>query len=203
MPGGRGRQRAADPRVGSGCGQGAGRLRASNDLRFLPVPAGLDPGSVPAARRPGAMASREANGRRVRHLEMRRRIAQVEHEIAGTGRSRSRSRLTAAWQTEPPRRSFSDSSSGTLIFAASRNPTEQSAENLRCTAMPNLSRAELVRDADSEPRTTTLELFYDLVFVFAITQVSHLLLDNLTWRGAGQAALILLVSGGRGTTRRG
>ena len=59
--------------------------------------------------------------------------------------------------------------------------------------MPNLSRAELVRDADSEPRTTTLELFYDLVFVFAITQVSHLLLDNLTWRGAGQAALILLV----------
>ena len=59
--------------------------------------------------------------------------------------------------------------------------------------MPNLSRAELVRDADSEPRTTTLELFYDLVFVFAITQVSHLLLDNLTWQGAGQAALILLV----------
>ena len=59
--------------------------------------------------------------------------------------------------------------------------------------MPSLSRAELVRDADSEPRTTTLELFYDLVFVFAITQVSHLLLDNLTWQGAGQAALILLV----------
>jgi low temperature requirement protein LtrA len=59
--------------------------------------------------------------------------------------------------------------------------------------MPNLSRAELVRDADGEQRTTTLELFYDLVFVFAITQVSHLLLNNLTWQGAGQAALILLV----------
>ena len=59
--------------------------------------------------------------------------------------------------------------------------------------MPNLSRAELVRDADSEQRATTLELFYDLVFVFAITQVSHLLLDNLTWEGAGQAALVLLV----------
>jgi len=41
--------------------------------------------------------------------------------------------------------------------------------------------------------TTTLELFYDLVFVFAITQVSHLLLDNLSWEGAGQAALVLLV----------
>ena len=45
----------------------------------------------------------------------------------------------------------------------------------------------------SEQKTTTLELFYDLVFVFAITQVSHLLLDHLTWEGAGQAALVLLV----------
>ena len=40
---------------------------------------------------------------------------------------------------------------------------------------------------------TTLELFYDLVFVFAVTQVSHLLLADLTWRGAGRAALALLV----------
>ena len=38
-----------------------------------------------------------------------------------------------------------------------------------------------------------LELFYDLVFVFAITQVTHLLLDNLNWAGAGQASLVLLV----------
>ncbi len=42
-------------------------------------------------------------------------------------------------------------------------------------------------------RATTLELFYDLVFVFAITQISHLLLDHLTWEGAGEAALVLLV----------
>ncbi len=40
---------------------------------------------------------------------------------------------------------------------------------------------------------TALELFYDLVFVFAVTQVSHLLLADLTWRGAGQATLALLV----------
>jgi low temperature requirement protein LtrA len=44
-----------------------------------------------------------------------------------------------------------------------------------------------------EQRATTLELFYDLVFVFAITQVSHLLLDNLTWQGAGHATLALMV----------
>jgi low temperature requirement protein LtrA len=41
-------------------------------------------------------------------------------------------------------------------------------------------------------RASTLELFYDLVFVFAITQVSHLLLEHLTWSGAGQALIVLL-----------
>jgi low temperature requirement protein LtrA len=41
-------------------------------------------------------------------------------------------------------------------------------------------------------RASTLELFYDLVFVFAITQVSHLLLEHLTWAGAGQALVVLL-----------
>ena len=55
------------------------------------------------------------------------------------------------------------------------------------------SRFARNRDAGEEQRATTLELFYDLVFVFAITQVSHLLLDNLTWEGVGQATLVLLV----------
>jgi low temperature requirement protein LtrA len=49
------------------------------------------------------------------------------------------------------------------------------------------------RGAGVEQHATTLELFYDLVFVFAVTQVSHLLLDHLTWEGAGQAAMVLLV----------
>jgi low temperature requirement protein LtrA len=44
-----------------------------------------------------------------------------------------------------------------------------------------------------QQRATPLELFYDLVFVFAITQVSHLLLEHLTWEGVGQATLVLLV----------
>jgi low temperature requirement protein LtrA len=59
--------------------------------------------------------------------------------------------------------------------------------------MPTVERASLRRDAGGEQRATTLELFYDLVFVFAITQVSHLLLAHLTWAGAGQSALVLLV----------
>src|SRR3954449_5214767 len=55
-----------------------------------------------------------------------------------------------------------------------------------------MSRFARVRDGQ-EQHATTLELFYDLVFVFAITQVSHLLLAHLTWVGAGQATLVLLV----------
>jgi low temperature requirement protein LtrA len=53
-------------------------------------------------------------------------------------------------------------------------------------------RLEWRRPGD-EQRATSLELFFDLVFVFAITQVSHLLLEDLSWRGAGRALLALLV----------
>jgi low temperature requirement protein LtrA len=56
-----------------------------------------------------------------------------------------------------------------------------------------MSRFQRDRSAGEEQRATTLELFYDLVFVFAVTQVSHLLLDDLSWTGAGEAALCLLV----------
>jgi low temperature requirement protein LtrA len=49
------------------------------------------------------------------------------------------------------------------------------------------------RQPGAEGHAGALELFYDLVFVFAVTQISHLLLDHLTWEGVGQSALILLV----------
>jgi low temperature requirement protein LtrA len=49
------------------------------------------------------------------------------------------------------------------------------------------------RTDGEEARATPLELFYDLVFVFAITQVSHIVLDDLTWTGVGHAALALIV----------
>ncbi len=54
-----------------------------------------------------------------------------------------------------------------------------------------MARFQRPTDGDAQ-RTTALELFYDLAFVFAITQVSHLLLGHLTWEGAGQATIILL-----------
>jgi low temperature requirement protein LtrA len=59
--------------------------------------------------------------------------------------------------------------------------------------MTHALRASLRRDTGVEQRATTLELFYDLVFVFAVTQVSHLLLDHLSWQGVGQSSLVLLV----------
>ncbi|TXS70038.1 low temperature requirement protein A [Streptomyces sp. sk2.1] len=37
-----------------------------------------------------------------------------------------------------------------------------------------------------------LELFYDLVFVFAVSQLSHHLLEYLTWRGAAETAVLLV-----------
>ncbi len=55
------------------------------------------------------------------------------------------------------------------------------------------SRFQRRRVPGEEQRASSLELFYDLVFVFAVTQVSHLLLDDLDWQGAARAALVLLV----------
>jgi low temperature requirement protein LtrA len=37
-----------------------------------------------------------------------------------------------------------------------------------------------------------LELFFDLVFVFAVSQLSHHLLDHLTWRGAAETLVLLI-----------
>jgi low temperature requirement protein LtrA len=47
------------------------------------------------------------------------------------------------------------------------------------------------RDIADERRTTPVELLWDLVFVFAITQVTTLLWRDLTWGGFGRAMLVL------------
>ena len=44
---------------------------------------------------------------------------------------------------------------------------------------------------DAEKRVAPLELFFDLVFVFALTQVTLLMSDNPTWEGLGQGMLVL------------
>jgi low temperature requirement protein LtrA len=45
--------------------------------------------------------------------------------------------------------------------------------------------------AEREQRVTSLELFFDLVFVFAFTQVTTVLSDDPTWSGLGHGLLIL------------
>jgi low temperature requirement protein LtrA len=45
--------------------------------------------------------------------------------------------------------------------------------------------------ADHEQRVTPLELFFDLVFVFAITQVTGLMSDDPSWQGLGRGLLVL------------
>jgi low temperature requirement protein LtrA len=45
--------------------------------------------------------------------------------------------------------------------------------------------------AVEEKRVAPLELFFDLVFVFAITQVTALMSDHPTWIGLGQGMLVL------------
>jgi low temperature requirement protein LtrA len=48
-------------------------------------------------------------------------------------------------------------------------------------------------DEGEEQRATTLELFFDLVFVFAVTQLSHFLVEHLDAEGAAKTLFLLLV----------
>ncbi len=47
------------------------------------------------------------------------------------------------------------------------------------------------RSSADEKRVAPLELFFDLVFVFALTQVTKLMSDHPTWEGLGQGMLVL------------
>jgi low temperature requirement protein LtrA len=57
--------------------------------------------------------------------------------------------------------------------------------------MTRVQTASLLRTRSGAERVTNIELFFDLVYVFAITQLSHHLLSRPTWDGALQAALLL------------
>jgi hypothetical protein len=58
------------------------------------------------------------------------------------------------------------------------------------------------QSVEREQRVTPLELFIDLVVVFAITQVTHLIADDLTWRGLGIGSSFSRRSGGLGSASR-
>ncbi|WP_446215282.1 low temperature requirement protein A [Micromonospora sp. IBHARD004] len=58
--------------------------------------------------------------------------------------------------------------------------------------MTRTSGAELVRRPGDPQRATFLELFFDLVFVLGLAQLSHELIDDLAWSGAFRTLVLLL-----------
>ena len=50
------------------------------------------------------------------------------------------------------------------------------------------------RRPDDESRVTTAELFFDLVFVFVVTQLSNLLAADMTLRGVARSTVLLLAA---------
>lgn len=56
---------------------------------------------------------------------------------------------------------------------------------------PDTSRPRLMRrEGPGRSEAAPIELFFDLVYVFAIVQVSHTLLDHLSWLGALEVAVL-------------
>jgi low temperature requirement protein LtrA len=58
---------------------------------------------------------------------------------------------------------------------------------------PTPQAARLLRDRSGVQRVTNIELFFDLVYVFAITQLSHHLLAEPNVQGALQTGLLLVM----------
>src|SRR3954470_10798802 len=56
-----------------------------------------------------------------------------------------------------------------------------------------ISRHLRRRDGERSHPTTAVELFFDLVFVFAVTQLSHVIIEDLSVTGVARAAFLLLV----------
>jgi low temperature requirement protein LtrA len=54
-----------------------------------------------------------------------------------------------------------------------------------------VSDPEREHEYTAEHEVTPLELFFDLVFVFAMTQVTSLLVDDPTWHGVLRGMLAL------------
>jgi low temperature requirement protein LtrA len=60
-------------------------------------------------------------------------------------------------------------------------------------APPIVPQLPIIRTGtEGEQRATFFELFFDLVYVFAVTQLSHYLLDDITWAGAAKTAFMLV-----------
>gem|GEM_PF-2704391 len=57
--------------------------------------------------------------------------------------------------------------------------------------MTGAKSASLLRDHSSAVRVSNIALFFDLIYIFTITQLSHHLLGNPTCEGAWQTLVLL------------
>ena len=81
-----------------------------------------------------------------------------------------------------------------------RSPTSTGRPDdcsLHLVRPPALTSPSVIPDipyirGDGERRATYFELFFDLVYVFAATQLSHHLLGDLTWAGAAETGFLLV-----------
>src|SRR3954454_7986177 len=63
----------------------------------------------------------------------------------------------------------------------------------RAESGARLSRHLRRRGTEGAQPTTAVELFFDLVFVFAVTQLSHLIIADLTVAAVARAGFLLLI----------
>ena len=64
---------------------------------------------------------------------------------------------------------------------------------MAATTRPIIPDLPIIRARrDDEQRATFFELFFDLVYVFAVTQLSHYLLADISWSRAAETAFMLV-----------
>src|SRR4051812_43542571 len=86
----------------------------------------------------------------------------------------------------------------TIGIPATLQPFEAAALPRTAPGTSDMSRSDQdsallrSRERDDHGRVTYTELFFDLVFVFAVTQLSHALLADLSAGGAVRILLLLL-----------
>jgi low temperature requirement protein LtrA len=70
-------------------------------------------------------------------------------------------------------------------------PDKNERPNVSSSLLRRLAPTDALRKhAGAHVRVTNMELFFDLVYVFSIIQLSHFLLEHQTWTGALEAATI-------------
>src|SRR5829696_6203075 len=112
---------------------------------------------------------------------------------------------TAPSPTPPPRTASSSWPAGRPASTKSsrrrrpRRPRTHDRQSPRCARARRPGAMTSPAQSVQRDAVSPLELFFDLVYVFAVSQLSHHLLDHLTWRGAAETLVLLNI--GRSPTQ--